>query len=346
VRQPTTSGSCGSEVRCGIVLAAGDGTRMREYVQRLRGDDLPKQYVNFIGERSMLEHTFQRAEKLIPAQRLFTVVARDHCNFAEARSQLAWRPRQTVLIQPYNRDTAAGILLPLMHLYKQYPDAVTAIFPSDHFILEEDRFMRYVELGFELVAKDNSKIALLGIEPEFPDTELGYIVPGEETHGGGYDRARRVELFVEKPSSQTVAEKIIKTGALWNTFVSVAKVTTLLDMFQCTTHRLFRAFQPILQAIGSPAETQVTERVYQGLANVNFSKDVIEPLPFELRRSLSVLRVRGVMWNDWGTSERLLRTLEQLGIATPRQRRPVAVRTSISPTRFVAQIPRLAKRVP
>ncbi len=319
---------------------------MREYVQRLRGDDLPKQYVNFIGERSMLEHTFRRAEKLIPAQRLFTVIARDHFNFAEARSQLAWRPRQTVLIQPYNRDTAAGILLPLMHLYKQYPDAVTAIFPSDHFILEEDRFIRYVELGFELVEKDSSKIALLGIEPEFPDTEFGYIVPGDETDGGGCDGARMVELFVEKPSSMSVAEKIIKIGALWNTFVIVAKVTTLLDMFQCTAHRLFHAFQPILLAIGTPAETQVTERVYQGLANVNFSKGVIEALPFELQRFLTVLTVRGVTWNDWGTSERLLRTLAQLGITSPRQRRHASVRTSISPTRFVAQIPRLAKRIP
>jgi mannose-1-phosphate guanylyltransferase len=335
--QPTPIGSSRSAVRSGIVLAAGDGTRMREFVQRLRGDDLPKQYVNFIGKRSMLEHTFQRADKLIPAQRLFTVVAREHFIFAEARSQLAWRPRQTLVIQPYNRDTAAGIFLPLMHIYKQYPSAVTAIFPSDHFILEEDRFMRYVELGFEHVQRNSSKIALLGIEPEFPDTELGYIVPRREIEDSSCDCVRAVKLFVEKPSLK-IAENIIKTGALWNTFVIVAKAKTLLDLFERATPRLFRAFQAILNAIGTPAETQVIESVYQGLANVNFSKDVIEALPAELRRFLAVLQVRAVTWSDWGTSERLLRTLEQLGRATPRQRRPLA-EARILPKSLNAQFP-------
>lgn len=42
-------------IRCGIVLSAGNGTRLRELVHQRRGDDLPKQYVNFVGSRSMLE---------------------------------------------------------------------------------------------------------------------------------------------------------------------------------------------------------------------------------------------------------------------------------------------------
>src|SRR4029434_7442218 len=64
--------------RCGIVLAAGDGVRLQPLVQRLHGKPLPKQYFSFVGTRSMLEHTHSRAERLIPAGRLFTVVARDH----------------------------------------------------------------------------------------------------------------------------------------------------------------------------------------------------------------------------------------------------------------------------
>ena len=311
---PTENLSSSHEVRCGIVLAAGDGVRLREFVRRLRGDDLPKQYVNFIGKRSMLEHTFQRAEKIIPAQRLFTVVAREHLDFAEVRRQLAWRPRQTVLVQPYNRDTAAGLLLPLMYLYKQYPEAVTAIFPTDHFVLEENHFMRYVELGFGLVQRDDNRVVLLGVEPECPDTELSYVVPGPEIEAGRCDSARTVELFVERPSSRAVAEKIIKTGALWNTFVMIVKARMLMELFERTNPRLFRSFQTILDAIGTPAEAQETERVYQGLADVNFSRDILHALPFESRRFLSVLRVRRVNWNDWGTSAQLLRTLEQRGL--------------------------------
>lgn len=343
---PANLSSC-CDVRCGIVLAAGDGVRLREFVRRLRGDDLPKQYVNFVGKRSMLEHTFQRAEMLIPAQRLFTVVAREHLDFADVRRQLASRPRQAVLVQPYNRDTAAGILLPLMYLYKQYPEAVAAIFPSDHFVLEEDRFMRYVELGFEIAQRDSAKIVLLGVEPDCPDTELGYIVPGPEIEPSRLDSARTVEMFVEKPSSRAVAEKIIKTGALWNTFVMIVKAKTLLDLFERATPQLFRSFQPILNAIGTPVAAQEAERIYQGLTDVNFSKGVLEALPFELRGSLSVLRVRGVTWYDWGTSTRLLQTLEPRSTGSSIQPGPVRAgkKTANGRLSFEERIPGPVKRV-
>jgi mannose-1-phosphate guanylyltransferase len=62
----------------GIVLAAGEGKQLEPYVQEIIGEPLPKQYVQLIGNRSMLENTFHRAEKLIPPERLFTVVSRQH----------------------------------------------------------------------------------------------------------------------------------------------------------------------------------------------------------------------------------------------------------------------------
>jgi len=53
-------------VRCGIVLAGGEGNRLKHFIYQLRGSPVPKQYINFIGTRSMLEHTLDRAERLIP----------------------------------------------------------------------------------------------------------------------------------------------------------------------------------------------------------------------------------------------------------------------------------------
>src|SRR3989338_8031683 len=126
-------------VRCGIILAGGSGRRLESYVARLRGEALPKQYVNFIGRRSMLEHTFARAERLIPPERLFTVAGREHLLYAEAERQLASRSRGTVIVQPENKETAPGLLLPMMHLHARYPDAIVAVFPADHFIVEEAR---------------------------------------------------------------------------------------------------------------------------------------------------------------------------------------------------------------
>ena len=119
-------------VRCAIVLAAGEGRRLQPLISRLRGDALPKQYVNFIGKRSMLEHTFARAESLIEPRRIFTVISRDHLQYPEVHRQLSCRPSGTVVVQPENKETAPGLLLPLAHLYKHYPDSAVAVFPSDH----------------------------------------------------------------------------------------------------------------------------------------------------------------------------------------------------------------------
>ena len=63
--------------RCGIVLAAGDGTRLRPLIQRLRGKPLPKQYVSFVGTRSLLEHTFSRVESILPPERFQAPPVRD-----------------------------------------------------------------------------------------------------------------------------------------------------------------------------------------------------------------------------------------------------------------------------
>ncbi len=140
-------------VRCGIVLAAGEGKRLQPFVQRLRGDYLPKQYVRFIGTRSMLEHTFQRAEKVISPQHIFTVVSQGHLVYPEVRRQILSRPPDTVVVQPMNKETGPGVLLPLMHVFKRFPDATVAIFPSDHFISEEELFMSHVELAFRVVER-------------------------------------------------------------------------------------------------------------------------------------------------------------------------------------------------
>jgi mannose-1-phosphate guanylyltransferase len=308
------------------VLSAGDGTRLREFVRQRAGDCLPKQYINFVGSRSMLEHTWDRAERLIPAERLFIVVAKQHLGFREVHRQLVSKPPQSLVIQPANKETAPGILLPLLHIYKRHPDAMVAVFPSDHFVLEEDRFMRYVDDAFRVVESDVSRLVLLGLEPDGPDPEYGYIVPGRKIDASP-DSARQVEMFVEKPSIEG-AKKIIATGALWNTMVMVFACRTLLSVIQRAAPEIYRSVEPIRNAIGTADEQQVIEQVYQKLPSLNFSKGILEALPLEYRRALLVLPVRGVTWSDWGTSARLSTMLDQLGARDYAQRQTVVSKRS------------------
>lgn len=295
--------------RCGIVLAGGAGRRLQPFIHRIRGDALPKQYVCFNGSRSLLEQTFDRVERLLPPERIFTVAGRSHLAFSEARDQLESRMSGTVVLQPENRETAPGVLLPLLHLEARYPNAVVSVFPSDHCIDRDSLFMGYVDLAFRAVEADPGSVVLLGMEPHHVEQEYGYILPSAR----GPSRpllsgTRRVLKFVEKPTIDS-AKDLVERGGLWNTMVMAFRPQTILDVVARVAPTLRRAFDRIRQVIDTPQEHQVVEEVYQNLEPVNFSQTVLESIPGQRSSSLLVLPVRGVEWSDCGSEQRIMRAL-------------------------------------
>jgi mannose-1-phosphate guanylyltransferase len=295
----------------GLVLAGGEGRRLQSYVQQLRGKELPKQYVNFVGRRSMLEHTFHRAEKLIPAEQILTVVSQQHLAYAEVRRQLAARPRETLIMQPANKETGPGILLPLMFIYKRCPEAILALFPSDHFILEEDRFMSHVRLAAQAVKHEPTRILLLAIEPHEPETDYGYVVPHKDVGRPCRFGTRAVSAFIEKPGAD-MAFKLMMGGGLWNTMTMVFKLDTLLELVRRVHPMLYLKFCRILEAVGTVEEQRTVDDVYEVLEPVNFSKEIMMRIADRHPRSLSVLPVRKVFWSDWGSRERVLQAFGRL----------------------------------
>jgi mannose-1-phosphate guanylyltransferase len=309
-----TSPEAGLPARCGIILAAGEGNRLRSFVKTLRGYPLPKQYVNFIGKRSMLEHTFHRAQKMIPAERLFTVVSQNHLRHPEVARQLLTRPMASIVEQPDNRDTGPGLLLPLAHLYKRYPDSTVVVFPSDHFILEEDLFMAYVDQAFRVVEQDPAKVVLLGINPSEAEPEYGYIVPGKKLYDPSAPGTHAVSLFIEKPE-RNVARDLVSSGGLWNTLVMVFKAKTFLNAVSRIAPLLYSSFERIWRAVGTPSLGDLVREVYQQMYPVNLSKGLLELLPLERPAALCVLPVRGIHWSDWGSEQRIIHVLEDTGYA-------------------------------
>ncbi len=296
---------------CGIVLAGGEGMRLQSLIHRLRGDALPKQFVNFIGTRSMLEHTFLRAEKLIPSNRIFTAANWAHLRYPEARRQISSRPRGSVIVQPGNKDTGPGVLLPLMHLSKRYPESTVVVFPSDHFIFEEDLFMNHVYAAYRAVEQDPSRLVLLGIKPDAPELEYGYMLPGERLKSMASMGVSTISHFIEKPK-RDVAEGLILRGGLWNTMVMVFRASALLDLLRRHFPATYRTFQRIKEAIGSPFEKGVVHESYSGMEPVNFSRDLLEIFARRHRSRFLVLPVRGVFWSDWGSEHRVMDTLKKI----------------------------------
>ena len=286
----------------GIVLAGGEGKRVRHFLQRLCGNRGIKQFCALVDSRSMLEHTLARVERLIPRARILVVVSREHRQ--EVTEQLAHWPTDNVIFQPANCETGPGILLPLAHLSQRDPLATVAVFPSDHFIKDEDRFMACLQKAITETNQFTEELMLLGATPDKAEEGYGWIEARRIEAGCA---SQRVKRFWEKPSRMR-AQILLRRNALWNTFVFVSQAATLWQMVRQAAPDLYAAFGEIRRALGSLQAERVTECVYATLRSANFSSEICEPLSARLR----VFAVPEVGWSDWGSVERILASLKQI----------------------------------
>ncbi len=289
-----------------IILAGGDGERLRPLIQRWQGRHKPKQYCTFIGTRSMFQHTLDRADRITAPERKVTVVAQSH--HGEVRTQLVDRHPGKIILQPANRDTAAGIFLALTYVRAQDPAATVVLFPSDHFIYPEDRFVEIVQSAVQAAKQLKPWLFLLGVCPDRLDLEYGWIRQGSHLGWINGQRVRAVEAFLEKPGCE-LCRAAMASGALWNTLVMASRVETLWEM----GWRCFPDMMPLLkvygQAIGSSEEEAVLKAVYEVMPVRNFSTDLLQCVP----KQVAVIELSGVLWCDWGKPERIVDTLRRIG---------------------------------
>ena len=289
-----------------IVLAGGKGERLASLTERWLGRYVPGQYCTFVGTRSMLQHTLARARRLSSPDRIVTVVAREHAAFA--RAQVSGGLASGLVHQPVNRDTAAGVFLPLARIRKLDPGATVAIFPADHFIHPEERFHDIISAAVETVQRLPQRLFLLGTAADDAEPDYGWIFGGRELGRAAGAPVHAVRSFLEKPSPERAREASAE-GGLWNTMIMAAKVETLWRLgWRFLPEVMFR-FESLLEAVGTPLEAEATASIYRGMPQRNFSADLLQ----RARQEIAVLEMRGVHWSDWGRPERIAETLAGLG---------------------------------
>ena len=286
----------------GLVLAGGDGTRLRSLTRLIAGVPIPKQYCRIMGDRSLLETTLDRIAPMVPPERTLAIVNRGHLDLA--RPQLVTLPTSNVLVQPRNLDTGPGILVSLLELARRDGDATVAIFPSDHDIRFEVPFRRHVIEMAGVLERHPDMVPLLGVRPDRPDTGYGYIAPGMRLDGSG--AVFRVVGFHEKPAPSR-ASRIIRRGGLWNAFVIVARVARLLGLLCKVRPHDVAAMAPLR------ADPDALARAYERLPPWNFSKEFLARIP----QHLAVACADDVGWSDWGTPEAIERSFAAMGMVPP-----------------------------
>ena len=290
--------------RSAIVLGAGDGTRLSALTTR-GGIAVPKQFCMLNGGPSLLQLALRRAERVVGARNVTTVVASSHARWWE--KDLRGMSDLRVVLQPHNRGTAAGVLLPLAAVHRQDPDATVFIVPSDHWVSDERVLARKLERAGDVVEAEPDTVALLGIEPDSAEPGYGWILPGRATAPGVF----RVDTFVEKPALAAALE-LLASGAVWNSFLLVARARTLWSLYEQRLPELLERMQRVL-ALGDPARAAGARRLYAELPVHDFSRDVLAGAEDALR----LLRVPECGWTDLGTPERVAACVERV-LSNPR----------------------------
>ena len=292
-----------------LVLAAGEGTRLRGLTTTKSGLTVPKQYCSLDAGPSLLDEALMRAEAIAPPRRVLTVVARQHRRWWAG--PLCSLPLANVIVQPHNKGTAVGLLLPLLHIYRRDPDAILIVLPSDHFVRREDLLTQALRRGIAFAGAAHRHVHLLGIAPEQIDPELGYIVPAARKA-----RASSVIRFVEKPSLDT-ARHLIAEGALLNMFIMAASARALLSLYLRRHPELVARLERALEQDGPQVdEGSAVSQLYPSLPTLDFSRDLLEGQEDVLR----ALVVPDCGWSDLGTPRRVAETLTRF--PDPPQSRP------------------------
>jgi mannose-1-phosphate guanylyltransferase len=143
-----------------VILAGGDGTRLKSLTRKIAGDERPKQFCSVLGKRTLLEETRSRVALEIASERTLYVVNRLHEPYYEPI--LGNEPARDLVVQPSNRGTAPAILYSLMRIAAVDPKAVVAFFPSDHYISDDERFMSHIRTALNSASEWADLVILLG----------------------------------------------------------------------------------------------------------------------------------------------------------------------------------------
>ncbi len=241
----------------------------------------------------MLERTWRRTSISVPEHRTLTVLTKVDGGepIAPPGSGIGAEAARNILLQPANRGTASAILFALLRIANQAPQNAVAIFPADHNLSDDRVFMRHVNFAFAAVEARPEMTVILGMAALGPECSYGWIEPGDQLSSS--DPVRSVRRFVGQPE-HSLAIELMRRGALWNSFVTVARVSTLLSVIMIAEPKLYSAFVSIRSAIGTRGERSVIERLYAGIPEVDFSGSVLAGGPV----NLAVLPVSGVAFRS------------------------------------------------
>ena len=274
-----------------LILSGGAGTRLWPRSRRRK----PKQFLDLIGERTLLQETVDRVAEVIPDERVFVVAPPEHR--ALIHEQLPELRTDHVVIEPYPRGNAAAIGLAMAALHAFDPEAIVAVLPSDHVVTKTSAF-RNVLLS-ATAAAEAGWLVTLGITPESADTGFGYIEAGERLDVGGPVPVHKVTRFIEKPKKDAAEKLVADGGHFWNAGMFVWRVDKILEAYREHLPKTAAALDALADAIGSPRYESVLAEVWEETDRTTIDYGIAERA-----KNMAVVPA-DIGWQDVGNWSRL-----------------------------------------
>jgi mannose-1-phosphate guanylyltransferase len=271
-----------------VIMAGGKGTRFWPRSRRER----PKQLLNILGRRSMLQQTVARITGLLPPENIIVVAGGNHGE--EVHNQLAELPKENIILEPVGRNTAACIGLAALVVRQRDSAAVMAILPADHQITDEELFLATLEAAVAR-ARQQPALITLGIRATTAETGYGYIEAGEQIDTERNHNFYKVISFHEKPDRER-AEQYLKQGNFfWNSGMFVWQAEAILEAVRSHLPGLYSDLQELQPFLGTGNLEDGIARIYPDLESISIDYGVME-------KAENVLMVPADFgWNDVGT---------------------------------------------